>query len=217
LIAIIEVMLFEVLGRGVDLLSSTHRTRSPPPAVPKCCGWALGCSPPTRLLVLLQSLLLHQTLMGNFPMIVRWMAHRYLLRQSLGFFQDEFAGRVATRVMQTALAVRSVVLIMLDILVYVAVYFLSVLVLLGSIDPRLALPLLLWLVLYCAILYVVLPRLQRVSEKQADARAMMTGAWRTAIPISAPSSCSPTPAARRITRARACRRSWIRCIRRCAW
>jgi ATP-binding cassette subfamily B multidrug efflux pump len=77
--------------------------------------------------------------------------------------------------MQTALAVRSVVLIMLDILVYVAVYFVSVLVLLASADLRLALPLLLWLALYVAILWIVLPRLQSVSERQADARAQMTG------------------------------------------
>jgi ATP-binding cassette subfamily B multidrug efflux pump len=103
------------------------------------------------------------------------MAHRYLLRQSLGFFQDEFAGRVATRVMQTALAVRSVVLILLDILVYVAVYFASVLVLLASADLRLALPLVVWLALYVLILWIVLPRVQSVSERQADARALMTG------------------------------------------
>jgi ATP-binding cassette subfamily B multidrug efflux pump len=175
LIAIIEVMLFEVLGRGVDLLSSAAPDTIAAAGGTEVMWLGLGLLAAYPTFVLMQSLLLHQTLMGNFPMIVRWMAHRYLLRQSLGFFQDEFAGRVATRVMQTALAVRSVVLIMLDILVYVAVYFLSVLVLLGSIDPRLALPLLLWLVLYCAILYVVLPRLQRVSEKQADTRAMMTG------------------------------------------
>ena len=58
----------------------------------------------------LQSLVLHQTLAGNFPMIVRWLAHRYLLRQSLSFFHDEFAGRIATRMMQTALAVRTTVI-----------------------------------------------------------------------------------------------------------
>ncbi|CAN0606140.1 unnamed protein product, partial [Ectocarpus sp. 12 AP-2014] len=103
------------------------------------------------------------------------MAHRYLLRQSLSYFQDEFAGRIATRVMQTALAVRSVVLILLDILVYVAVYFFSVIVLLASIDPRLSIPLLVWLALYSGILWIVLPRLQRVSEQQEDTRAMMTG------------------------------------------
>ena len=175
LIAIIEVSLFDVLGRGVDLLAN---------ATPETIGdqggrellalglLLLGVFP---LAVGLQSLVLHQTLMGNFPMIVRWMAHRYLLRQSMSFFQDEFAGRVATRVMQTALAVRSVVLIMLDILVYVGVYFASVLVLLASTDLRLALPLVAWLGVYSLILYVVLPRLQNVSERQADARAMMTG------------------------------------------
>ncbi|EED31575.1 ABC transporter, ATP-binding protein [gamma proteobacterium NOR5-3] len=174
-VAMVEVALFEVLGQGVDLLSGNT------PATIAAAGgtalmWlSLGLLTALPVMVGLQSLLMHQTLMGNFPMIVRWMAHRYLLRQSLGFFQDEFSGRVATRVMQTALAVRSVVLITLDILVYVVVYFLSVLFLLGSIDPRLALPLFVWLVVYIFILRTVLPRMQRVSEVQADARSMMTG------------------------------------------
>jgi ATP-binding cassette subfamily B multidrug efflux pump len=71
--------------------------------------------------------------------------------------------------------VRSVVLTLLDILVYVAVYFISVLVLLGSIDPRLALPLVVWLVLYLGILKIILPRMQNAAERQASARALMTG------------------------------------------
>ncbi|EAQ97135.1 ABC transporter ATP-binding protein [Congregibacter litoralis] len=174
-IAIVEVALFEVLGQGVDLLSNTT-----PETIFAAGGrtllWLmLGLLTAFPFMVALQSLILHQTLMGNFPMIVRWMAHRYLLRQSLGFFQDEFSGRVATRVMQTALAVRSVVLITLDILVYVAVYFLSVLFLLGSIDYRLAVPLFIWLLIYVFILKTILPRMQKVSETQADARSMMTG------------------------------------------
>ena len=174
-IAIIEVTLFDLLGRGVDLLSSSAPSTIADDGGITLFWYGLGLLMAYPTLVAIQALILHQTLMGNFPMIVRWMAHRYLLRQSMGFFQDEFAGRIATRVMQTALAVRSVVLIMLDILVYVAVYFLSVLFLLGSIDPRLALPLLLWLGLYITILWIVLPRLQDVSERQADTRAMMTG------------------------------------------
>ncbi|WOJ92039.1 ABC transporter ATP-binding protein [Congregibacter variabilis] len=174
-IAMIEVALFEVLGQGVDLLSTTTPSTIAAAGGTALMWLSLGLLTAFPIMVALQSLLLHQTLMGNFPMIVRWMAHRYLLRQSLGFFQDEFSGRVATRVMQTALAVRSVVLITLDILVYVVVYFLSVLFLLGSIDPRLALPLFVWLVIYILILRTVLPRMQRVSEVQADARSMMTG------------------------------------------
>lgn len=174
-IAMIEVALFEVLGRGVDLLSTTTPATIAAAGGSSLMWLSLGLLSVFPIVVALQSLLLHQTLMGNFPMIVRWMAHRYLLRQSLGFFQDEFSGRVATRVMQTALAVRSVVLITLDILVYVVVYFLSVLFLLGSIDPRLALPLFVWLVIYIFILRTVLPRMQRISEVQADARSTMTG------------------------------------------
>lgn len=174
-IAIVEVALFDVLGRGVDLLSNSSPAQIADDGGRALLSGGLMLMAAYPLLIGLQSLLLHQTLMGNFPMIVRWMAHRYLLRQSLGFFQDEFAGRVATRVMQTALAVRSVVLILLDILVYVAVYFASVLVLLASADLRLALPLAVWLALYVLILRIVLPRLQGVSERQADARALMTG------------------------------------------
>lgn len=174
-IAVVEVTLFDVLGRGVDLLSSSAPATIADDGGITLLWYGLGLLIAYPTLVAIQALILHQTLMGNFPMIVRWMAHRYLLRQSMGFFQDEFAGRIATRVMQTALAVRSVVMILLDILVYVAVYFFSVLILLGSIDPRLALPLLLWLGLYTTILWIVLPRLQDVSERQADTRAMMTG------------------------------------------
>ena len=174
-IAIVEVTLFDIMGRVVDFLAFNT-----PESISDGRGmgllWtALGVLVAYPLLVGLQSLLLHQTLMGNFPMIVRWLAHRYLLRQSLSYFHDEFAGRIATRLMQTALAVRSTVIKLLDIMVYVAVYFLSVLFLFTAIDPRLALPLLGWLGLYIAILYVVLPRLQSISERQAGARALMTG------------------------------------------
>ncbi|MCL4106666.1 UNVERIFIED_CONTAM: hypothetical protein GTU68_009800 [Idotea baltica] len=174
-IAIVEVALFGLMGNVIDWLAS----QSPQVAIDASGEQLLALVFFTVLaypvLVILQSLILHQTLMGNFPMIVRWQAHRYLLRQSLSFFHDEFAGRIATRVMQTSLAVRSTVIKLLDILVYVAVYFVSTLVLFGSIDWRLAMPLVVWLILYSTILAILLPRLQTVSERQADARATMTG------------------------------------------
>ena len=175
LIAVVEVALFDVMGRVVDVLATHTPDTLVDSAGAGVLWWALGLLAAYPLFVGLQSLLLHQTLMGNFPMIVRWLAHRYLLRQSLDFFHDEFAGRVATRVMQTALAVRTTVIKLLDIMVYVLVYFLSVLALFAVIDPRLMLPLALWLLVYIVILYLVLPRLQHVSEIQAGARAMMTG------------------------------------------
>lgn len=174
-IAVVEVTLFDIVGRIVDLLAAQS-----PGALAGGAGrgllWlALAVLAAYPLLVGLQSLLLHQTLMGNFPMIVRWLTHRYLLRQSLAFFHDEFAGRIATRVMQTAPAVRTTVIKLLDILVYVTVYFLSVLTLLASFDPRLMLPLIVWCGLYLLILYILLPRMRAISEVQAGARALMTG------------------------------------------
>ena len=125
--------------------------------------------------VLLQALIVHQTLLGNYPMIARWLAHRYLLRQSLSFFQDEFAGRVSQKVMQTALAIRETVLKLLDAFVYVIVYFLGTLFLAFRSDAWLAAPLVVWLIGYIALVRFFVPRLQKVSSAQADARAQMTG------------------------------------------
>lgn len=174
-IAMVEVALFDVMGQVVDLLATQTPETLQAADNADILWWALGLLATFPLLVALQSLLLHQTLMGNFPMIVRWLTHRYLLRQSLSFFHDEFAGRIATRVMQTALAVRTTVIKLLDIMVYVGVYFLSVLALFAAIDWRLMLPLAIWFGIYVLILHILLPRLEAISEAQADARSMMTG------------------------------------------
>lgn len=125
--------------------------------------------------ILLRALFNRQSLMGNYPMRIRWQAHRYLLSQSLSFFQNEFAGRVATKVMQTALSVREVVMKLLDLMVYISVYFLSMVVLIFSTDWRLALPLIVWFFVYIAILRALVPKLKSVSQAQANARAVMTG------------------------------------------
>ncbi len=129
----------------------------------------------SMLITLLWALLRFNTIAGNFPMRMRWNFHRQLLNQSMSFFQDEFSGRIATKLMQTALAVREVWVTTLDIFVYVAVYFLSLLGLLWALDARLILPFVGWLVLYLAFLKFFVPRLGKLSEAQADARSLMTG------------------------------------------
>lgn len=108
-------------------------------------------------------------------MRIRWQAHRYLLGQSVSFFHDEFAGRVATKVMQTSLAVRETVTKVLDLMVYISVYFISMLVLIFSTDWLLAVPLVVWFVVYVCILRILIPKLKQVSQAQANARAEMTG------------------------------------------
>ncbi|WP_088330553.1 ABC transporter ATP-binding protein [Lacimicrobium sp. SS2-24] len=174
-VAILEVSLFGYLGQLVDWFS----TRNPETFLQEEQASLLWMTLVILVLlpgaIILHSLINHQTLLGNFPMRIRWQAHRHLLGQSLGFFQDEFAGRVATKVMQTALSVRETVRKLLDLMVYVSVYFVSVFVLVFNIDWRLSMPLALWLIAYVSILRVLLPRLKAVSEKQADARSVMTG------------------------------------------
>ena len=127
------------------------------------------------LLAALQALFKYQTVFANFPMRLRWLYHRHMLEQSLSFYQDEFAGRVATKVMQTELAVRDVWMIFADILVYVLIYFATLIGVLGAFDLRLAAPFGGWLVLYCLCLWYFVPKLGRVAQKQADARSLMTG------------------------------------------
>jgi ATP-binding cassette subfamily B multidrug efflux pump len=113
--------------------------------------------------------------MGNYPMRIRWQVHRYLLKQSMTFYQDEFAGRIATKLMQTALAVRECVIKLIDVLNYVVVYFLGMLFIVGSADWRLAAPLAVWLAGYILLLRYFIPRLGKVGEEQANARSTMTG------------------------------------------
>ena len=108
-------------------------------------------------------------------MRTRWQAHRYVLRQSMDFFHNDFAGRVATKVMQTALGVREVVMKVSEVLLYVAVYFTGALILFASSDLRLTAPLILWLTGYLLALRYFIPRLQAISKEQSDARSLVTG------------------------------------------
>lgn len=123
----------------------------------------------------LQSIIKHQILYSNFPMRLRWRFHNLLLRQSLDFFHNDFAGRLSAKVMQTALAVREFWIILGDMLAYVVIYFITISVVLGAISPMLIIPLLVWLGLFIAASSYFIPRLSRISNSQADARAVMTG------------------------------------------
>ena len=127
------------------------------------------------IVITLHALLLHQSLLGNYPMAIRWLAHRHLLRQSITFYEDEFAGRIATKVMQTALAIRETVMKILDVLIYISVYFISILLLMWDMNWRLMLPFLVWALLYAALQTYYIPKLKDIARLQADSRASMTG------------------------------------------
>ncbi|MFN3835228.1 MAG: ABC transporter ATP-binding protein [Glycocaulis sp.] len=175
LISVFEVVFLGFLGTLVDWLASADRETLYAEHGAGLIAMAALVLIGYPVLVLFNSLITHQTIFGNFPMLARWLTHRYILGQSMAFFQDEFAGRVSQKVMQTALAVRETVMKVLDIFVYVVVYFIGALVLVGSAEPSLMIPLLLWLAGYIWLLVHFIPRLRKVSMAQADARAEMTG------------------------------------------
>jgi ATP-binding cassette subfamily B multidrug efflux pump len=108
-------------------------------------------------------------------MRIRWLAHRYVLRQSVDFFQNDFAGRIATKIMQAALGTRDTVMKITEVLVYVGVYFTGAVVMFAASDWRLAVPLILWFMGYLMVMRHFVPMLGRMSKAQADARSMVTG------------------------------------------
>jgi ATP-binding cassette subfamily B multidrug efflux pump len=174
LIGAFEALLFAMLGHVVDLLAAVQpahlfeeRRRSL-----LLLALILLASPAA---IALQTIVKHQALAGNFPMRMRWNFHRLMLGQSMSFYQDEFAGRVAAKVMQTALAVRDTWFVLTDILVFVVIYFVTMAAVVGSFDLALVGPFAGWVALYVLALAYFVPRLGRVARAQADARALMTG------------------------------------------
>ena len=174
-IAFIEVYLFAFLGNLVDLLTSAERAN-----FWQTHGLWLALMAALVVIVLpalnfISESISHQGLRGNFAMRTRWAAHRYVLRQSMDFFHNDFAGRVATKVMQTALGVRDAVMKFTEVIVYVAVYFIGALVLVATSDLWLMVPMLVWLAGYAAACWYFVPRLGRLSAVQADMRSLVTG------------------------------------------
>ncbi|ALV04854.1 ABC transporter ATP-binding protein [Roseateles depolymerans] len=169
-----EALLFSMLGSVVDWLS----------AVPAAQWWSTqqhhllllaGILLASPVLIALQAMVKYQGMSSNFPMRLRWNFHRHLLAQSMSFYQDEFAGRVSAKLMQTALAVRECVMIVTDILVFITIYFVTMLGVVGSFDLLLLAPFLGWLVCYVLALIFFVPRLGKAAAAQADARSLMTG------------------------------------------
>jgi ATP-binding cassette, subfamily B, multidrug efflux pump len=173
-IGVFEALLFSMLGRVVDWLAKVQPSRlwAEQRVHLAILGAVLFGS---VVMIALQSLLKQQALAGNFAMRLRWNFHRNMLAQSLSFYQDEFAGRVATKVMQTALAVRDTWMILADILVFIVIYFVTIALVVGNFDLWLLAPFFGWLAFYLLAVWYFVPRLGAVAKAQADARSLMTG------------------------------------------
>ena len=174
-VALVEVALFDFLGRVVDMAQKT------PAAVFFQTHWKTLIWMAVVVVVLrplfigLHDLLVNQTLNPGMTNMVRWQHHRYVLKQSLSFFQNDFAGRIANRIMQTAPSLRQSAVQVVDALWYVTVYAGTSVYLFAKADFRLAVPLLLWIAGYIGMLVYFVPRVKERSWKASEARSKLMG------------------------------------------
>ena len=174
-VSIYEAWLFAFLGQVVDYLSAWKTGTLSVAERSHTMYWIVGVMVASVFIVALRTIVQHQVLAVNFPMRLRWNFHRMMLGQSVSFFASEFAGRVTTKVMQTALAVREVLMLTGEMLLSIAVYFISIITIAGSFDLLLMLPFIGWILLYSASMSYFLPRLGKAGKEQAHARSTMTG------------------------------------------
>ena len=174
-IAIGEALFFVCLGLVVDWTSSStphnfialHGTSIL--VMLLCAGVILPVAS------VLHSLLIHQTISGNYSSQIRWQLHSYLLNQSLSFFNEEYAGSLANKVMQTSVAVRTAVMKLIDVMVHLIVYIATMLIMLSNANISLCIPLAVWLILYISSLVCFIPQLRKASKQQSELRSTMVG------------------------------------------
>ena len=174
-VAAVEIWLISYMGRLVDLLSASE-----PRAFLAAHGWELLGVALFILLVrpalqALSTLVLNNAILPNFATLMRWRAHNHVLRQSVGWFEDDFAGRTANRVMQAPSEAGEAVFQVFDAIAFALAYLLGAAVLLFGADPRLVLPLLLWFALYGLLVRWTMRRVGPASKASSDARSELTG------------------------------------------
>jgi ATP-binding cassette, subfamily B, multidrug efflux pump len=175
LIAFVEVRVFAYVGSLVDKLGAADRATFWAENQNELLFYAALSVLFLPLFSAIADSVENQGLRGNFAMRIRWLAHRYMLRQSMDFFHNEFAGRVSTKVMQAALGVRDVIMKLTQVIAYVVMVYVSAIGSFIANDWRLAIPLMLWLVLYVLVMIYFVPRMGKLSQVQADMRSLVTG------------------------------------------
>jgi ATP-binding cassette subfamily B multidrug efflux pump len=175
LVAAIEVGLIWYMGRVIDLLSDG------PPAEVLARHWfelLLAAIFMLTLRPLIQGLnvaLLNNGILPQFGALIRWRAHRQVLRQSVGWFENDFAGRIANRIMQTPTSAGDAIFQVFDAVTFALAYLVGAAIMLADADPRLAIPLLIWFALYGLLMRWTITRVGPASKASADARSMTTG------------------------------------------
>jgi ATP-binding cassette subfamily B multidrug efflux pump len=174
-VAVMEIGLIYYMGRVVDLLADGE-----PVQVLSDHGFELVAIALFVLLVrpVLQGMdvaILNNAILPNYGTLFRWRAHKHVLRQSVGWFENDFAGRIANRIMQAPPAAGEAVFQVFDAITFSLAYLIGATILLGDADPRLALPLVIWLAFYALLIRWTMKRVGPASKASSDARSMTTG------------------------------------------
>ncbi len=175
IVALIEVALFSYLGRIVDLAQSTPSAEFFRVHANELIWMAVVALVLRPLFNALHDMLVHQSINPSMTNLIRWQNHRYVLKQSLGFFQNDFAGRIAQRIMQTGNSLRDSAVQVVDALWHVLIYTVSALVLFAEADWRLMIPLVLWVFAYVGALAYFVPQVKRRSVEASDSRSKLMG------------------------------------------
>jgi len=174
--AVIEASLIGYIGSLVDLMRATSDPKTFVADHQGTLLWMAFVAMIARPLVsTVHDLIKHQMIGTSFPILVRWQSHAYVLRQSLGFFQNDFAGRISNKVMQVGSGLRGSAVATVDALWYVIVYWASALVLFAEADAKLLVPLVVWFVVFFGTMAHFVPRLKQRSIETSEARSMLTG------------------------------------------
>lgn len=174
-VAAVEIWLISYLGRLIDILQGGTPSEVWADSGTELILVALFILTLRPAVHVLQVMLLNNTILPNFGTLVRWRAHRHVLRQSVGWFEDDFAGRIANRIMQTPPAAGEVVFQLFDAITFAIAYIIGAIILLGDADMRLILPLMVWLLPYLFLLAWVVRRIGPASEASSNARSVVTG------------------------------------------
>ncbi|MEM6406934.1 MAG: ABC transporter ATP-binding protein [Pseudomonadota bacterium] len=175
IVAAVEIWLIFYMGRIVDLLGTADRDTFWQAHGVEIVVVAIFIVFLRPIIQALDVALLNNAILPNYGTLFRWRAHKHVLRQSVGWFENDFAGRIANRIMQTPPAAGEAVFQVFDAITFAVAYFVGAAILLGDADPRLAFPLVIWVVLYGLLVAWTMKRVGPASKAASDARSEVTG------------------------------------------
>jgi ATP-binding cassette, subfamily B, multidrug efflux pump len=174
-VALIDTLIPVFIGHLVQIMEATARTAALQDAKPMLAGMLLLVLVGRPLAILIDSFIRHNAVVPGVTSMIRWQSHWHVIRQSWTLFQNDFAGRIANRVMHTSDAVRECVVSSIHAVWYIAVYGVSALYLMGTADWRLAIPTALWFISYIVFLHYFVPRMRDLSRLSSERGSILMG------------------------------------------